>query len=285
MFGKVENILFYAKIYYYFAKVNGLNSIVFKQSSLLATSTYFSRWSNCIISAVTFSAMISTQCYTFTILLKDNHKFVIEVMSVINLLVCIFNMHLIYFNQIYSHRLHLKFINQAIEVYRQFLLSMSMNQNYFFDRSFVRCYVLKVLLTALQVCACGTIYAEICRRIFVENVYANRAAVFAFLILYSTIVRSIITSFYYWCLMLVVQFYRKVNSKLDILITKIELNNEQEQSCRKMQVYLNISDALDLLCNLISLIDNLLSTVKNMFEIHLLWASIECCSNILNNVI
>ena len=285
MFDKAENILFNSQIYYYFAKLNGLNSIVYKRNPLSATSTYFSRFANQIVSTIWFSAIIFGQYEIMKVVFKNNNKFVVGIIYVITLIVDVCNMSLIYFNQIFSHQSHLKFINQAIEVYQQFLRFMSMDCKQFFDRFFLRSYVIRVIISVLQISVCAIIIYRISKRVPRVSQHVVRSLSLAYLVVYGAIVRSILICFYYCSLLLVLQFYRKINFNLELLTDKIEANNKTKNSNRKLEIYLKISDELDLLCILIISADDLLNTVKKVFGIHILWAALESYVNILSFVI
>ena len=278
----IDKIIFNLHIYYYLAKINGLNSITFNKTSVYSTCT--SKLINLVVSTVLCSAIIVCHLITIVAMLQNQNKFIVEIIYVLNILLSVTHMTFIYFIQIFSHQLYLNFINQSIAVHQNFLKSLSIDNSNFFDRFFMRCYTRKILTSALQIMFLAFSYVSIARRLFLgHNFY--RDALIAFLDVYSSFVRSILMSLYYCIQLLVMQYYRKVNLKLATIFDEIETNCGNEKSCRKMQIYLRISDELDTLTSVLRLVDTFLSKTIKVFGVHLLLSTMESFVNILSYVI
>lgn len=109
-----------------------------------------------------------------------------------------------------------------------------------------------------------------------------------FLIQYSNYILTIITFMYFWHMLIVAQFYRNFNRKIELLLKQlngmVKLNNDANKYQMKMQIFCNMSDEIDRIIILYEWTTNYTKMIVNCYSIQLILLLLDSFVSVLSQV-
>lgn len=273
------------KMYYYFGKLNGLVPFVYPTNH-----NHWSIWSIAtkIYSATSAFFLLAIFIYTHVYILNDlvtncNDKMIISIIVVIAAMFSIVRTIGIYVIQYCQHNLHIRLIDEANELYNQFMEIFS--GQIFVNRSFIGYYICKTVFFIIQAIVIMLPIRNYIPNISQEKNIFDMSLYISFFMAYSSIVRSIITSYYFCGMLVVMQFYQKINEEILRLVSAIdtvEINKKNKQM--KLQIYFDLSDRFDVMTCMFDRVTDFMNKLNGAFSINLVMAVMECFLTILYEV-